>query len=131
MGTSTSPRPVICSTAEIIPIANSAWPATSARFTDSLMVLAQVALYVGLVSHLLDERRVESLGGGDAADVEQMMHRDHFGDHGDVLPGLSRIVMRGIGTPRMSVVSSSRPVRSASAPCCHSTSWTTTSMRFC
>src|SRR5450759_4975595 len=85
MGTSTSPRPVICSTAEIIPIANSAWPATSARFTDSLMVLAQVALYVRLVSHLLDERRVESLGGGDAADLEQMMHRDHFRDHGDVL----------------------------------------------
>src|SRR3954470_5784343 len=87
MGSSNSPRPVTASTAEIRPAAKSPWPATSARFAvGSLMVLTQIAVDLRLVAHLLDQRLVEALGGIDAAPFQQMMHRDHFGDHGDVLP---------------------------------------------
>src|SRR5258705_12217951 len=86
MGSRSSPRPVTASTAEIRPAAKSPWPATSARFAvGSLMVLTQVAIDLGLVAHLLDQRLVETLGGIDAAPLEEMMHRDHLGDHGDVL----------------------------------------------
>ena len=34
--------------------------------------------------------RVEPLGGVDAAPLEQVMHRDHLGDHRDVLAGIER-----------------------------------------
>src|SRR5512144_1007559 len=91
IGSSSSPRPVTASTAEIRPAAKSPWPATSARTPDrSLMVFAEIATDLGLVAHLLDERRVEALGGIDAAPLEKMVHGDHLGDHGDVLAGIER-----------------------------------------
>src|SRR5690349_6289704 len=91
MGSSRSPRPVTASTAEMRPAAKSPWPATSARFAvGSLMVVTEIAADLGLVTHLLDQRFVEALGGIDAAPLEKMVHGDHLGDHGDVLAGIER-----------------------------------------
>src|SRR6478609_4290115 len=91
MGSRRSPRPVTASTAEISPAAKSPWPATSARFgVDSLMVLTQVPVDLGLVAHLLDQRLVEPLGGIDTAPLQEMMHRDHLRNDRDVLPRIER-----------------------------------------
>src|SRR6478752_3799424 len=91
MGSRRSPRPVTASTAEIRPAAKSPWPATSARFAvGSLMILTQVAVDLGLVAHLLDQRLVEPFGGIDAAPLEEMVHCDHLRNDGDVLPRIER-----------------------------------------
>src|SRR3954451_1951872 len=88
---SSLPCPVMTSTAETSPAAKSPCPATSARTagaTDSdapaasLMIFTQVAADLGLVAHLLDQRRVEALGGIDPAPLQEMVHRDHLGDDG-------------------------------------------------
>src|SRR5215203_496316 len=90
--TNTSPRPVICPTADTRPAAKSPWPAMSARASpaasDSLIVFHQVLPNVGCLAHASDEPFVERLGRVHAAVTQEMIHRDDFGDHGDVLPGV-------------------------------------------
>src|SRR5579883_16117 len=97
-GTSTPPRPVIWSTAETTPVAKSPWPTTSARGARtspvSLIVFSQILLDEGPLharpAHVLDQPLVELLGRVDTAVPEQMVHRDHLRDDGDVLPGIER-----------------------------------------
>src|SRR5258708_4444682 len=54
----------------------------------SFIVFTEIAADGRLVAHLSDERLVEPLGRVDTAPLQQMMHRDDFGDHGDVLAGI-------------------------------------------
>src|SRR6188768_4390324 len=73
------------------PAAKSPWPATSARMPDeSLMVFAEIAADLGLVAYLLNQRLVEPPRWIDAAPLQEMVHGDHLGDHGDVLAGIER-----------------------------------------
>src|SRR5262249_26137532 len=100
MEMSCAPRPVICSTADTRPAANSPWPATIARacagvpggasLLMSLIVLLQVLRHVPRCTHLAHQSFVEPLGGIDAAVLEQMVHRDDFRDDRDVLARVER-----------------------------------------
>src|SRR5688500_3385195 len=89
----TSPRPVICWTADTIPAAKSPCPATMARTGDggvgddagSLIVFLKVLPHFGRSAHFRDQALVEPLRRIDAAVLEQMIHRDHFADDRDVL----------------------------------------------
>src|SRR5437762_14080906 len=92
-GMSCDPRPLIWSTADTNPAAKSAWPATIARGGSwsgtSLIVVLQIPGEVDARwAHLVQESRVECLCGVDAAVLEQMVHRDDFGDDRDVLAGI-------------------------------------------
>src|SRR4051812_46605663 len=90
------PRPVICCTADTRPAANSPCPATIARGgadpeeASLLIVFLKVLLQVGTTAHLSHEPFIEALGGIDAAVLEQVVHGDDFGDHGDVLSRVER-----------------------------------------
>src|SRR5439155_20198890 len=46
----------------------------------------QIAADFGCGAHCLHQTVIETLGRIDTAVLEQMVHRDHFGDDGDVLP---------------------------------------------
>src|SRR5579863_6732888 len=102
--TSTPPRPVICSTAETIPMANSPCPATRARgtsavpaasdFPASLIVFSQIPLHKCALAarplHVVDQPLVELLGRIHPAVAEQMVHGNHLRHDGDVLSRIER-----------------------------------------
>ena len=55
-----------------------------------LIVFLKVALDVGTVAHLPHQRSLKRCGRIDAAVLEQMVHRDDFGDDRDVLSRVER-----------------------------------------
>src|SRR5512144_2276437 len=95
---SCSPRPVICCTADTSPAANSPWPATMARgrmisvgsSVSLLIVFPKIHQDIRWFAHLTHEPLVESFGGIDSAVLQQMIQRDHFRDHRDVLSRIQR-----------------------------------------
>src|SRR5439155_23579473 len=120
-GMSCAPRPVITSTAETSPDAKSPCPATMARAAgraasrDSsgrsasgtrtlLIILLQVPSNLGSGAHRLEQPLVEALCRIDAAVLQQMIHRDHFGDNRNVLSGI-----QGHGDLRERYVENRRP----------------------
>src|SRR5437867_6654752 len=50
-----------------------------------LIILLQVPSNLGCGAHRLEQTLVEALRSIDTAVLQQMIHRDHFGDNGDVL----------------------------------------------
>src|SRR5580698_7100931 len=90
IGAKTPPRPVICSTAEIIPVAKSPCPATMARTPGLLIVFLQVATDGRGIAHARDQALVERLGGVDTRVPQQMVHRDHLRDHRNVFARIER-----------------------------------------
>src|SRR5438105_15956149 len=101
--TSLSAIPQIWPTADTRPPANSPCPTTIARgfpgpLSDfSLMVFLEIfANVVGRSGlHAADQSLIECLGGVDARLAKQMVHRDDFGHHRDVLTGVQ--VNRDLG----------------------------------
>src|SRR5687768_15210170 len=83
--------PVICCTADGSPAPKSPWPTTIPPAfccpAESFMVFLQVLADVlrGSGFHLPDESRVENLGCVHPGISQQMVERDDFRDHRDVL----------------------------------------------
>src|SRR5262249_30735349 len=79
--------PLICSAASTRAPASRPWQTTTPR-SRSLIVFLQVLPHPTLLLHLLDQPSIERGGDVHARVAEQMHHRDHFGNHGDVLAGI-------------------------------------------
>src|ERR1041385_221428 len=81
-----APRPVIFCTADFMPTANSPWPITIALASSPLLIdLFEVFPDFGRGAHLLLEPLVEARRRIHSAVFQQVIQRDHLGDHGDVL----------------------------------------------
>src|SRR5690606_39354966 len=89
--------PVTAATALVRPDASSPWAATTARTSGvsavsagSLMVLLQVAANVNRLLHAGNQAIVECMSRIHARVLQEMIHRDHLGYHGDVLARVER-----------------------------------------
>src|SRR5256885_76584 len=101
--TSLSAIPQIWPTADTRPPANSPCPTTMARGfpgpppDSSLMIFLEI--FANVVSrrgfHAVDKSLIKCLGGVDARVAKQVIHRDDFGHHRDVLTGVE--VNRNLG----------------------------------
>src|SRR5687767_14324855 len=84
--------PVICSAASTIadaiaPCATTT-PCSSGGGVASLIIVLQVLAEAALLLHAADQALVERGGDIHTGVAEQVHHRDHFGDDGDVLAGI-------------------------------------------
>src|SRR5687768_10883791 len=102
--TNMPPCPAICAAAEMSPSANAPWPATMAVGAagspgssgapsppaELLIVLLQVLAHVRRLAHAPHQPLVERVRGVHPAVAQQVVHRDHLGDHRDVLSRVER-----------------------------------------
>src|SRR6185503_4965917 len=89
IGTSAPSIPVMTVTAETSAWAIAAWDTITPR-SGSLIVLLEVLLHRAFFAHAADQPFVEVLRRIDAAVAQQVVHRDHLTDHGQVLAGVQR-----------------------------------------
>src|SRR5258705_214958 len=88
-GTRAPSIPVMSVTAETSAWATPEWETITPR-SGSLIVLLEVLLQLTLFTHAADQPVVERVRRIDAAVAQQVIHRDHFADHRQVLARVQR-----------------------------------------
>src|SRR6185503_12334396 len=92
--TSLSASPQICPTADTSPAENWPWPTTIAFGFPAPSPSLSLMIFLEILSNIARRRRVlhppneslvECFGGVDPRIAKQVVQRDDFGDHGDVL----------------------------------------------
>src|SRR6266699_4030763 len=87
IGTSAPSMPVMSVTAETSAWATPEWDTITPR-SGSLIIFLEVFLQIPLLAHAPDQPVVERMRRIDTAVAQQVVHRDHFADHRQVLPGV-------------------------------------------
>src|SRR6267378_2382999 len=88
-GTSAPSIPVMVATAETSAWATPEWDTITPR-SGSLIVFLEVLLRRPFFAHAADQPVVEGVRRIDAAIAQQVVHREHFADHRQVLAGVQR-----------------------------------------
>src|SRR6266850_6217171 len=86
-GTRAPSIPVMVATAETSAWATPEWDTMTPR-SGSLIVFLEVLLRRPLLTHAADQPIVEGVRRIDAAVTQQVVHREHFADHCEILPGV-------------------------------------------